>query len=81
MNKNERQAIIRKVTWVGGCIDAVLAFLKMLVGWLVHSPALIADGFHSLSDLLTDVAVVVFPLVPKLIQMKSIHMGTTAMQP
>lgn len=60
MNKNERQAIIRKVTWVGGCIDAILAFLKMLVGWLVHSPALIADGFHSLSDLLTDVAVVVF---------------------
>lgn len=60
MNKNERQAIILKVTWVGACIDAVLAFLKILVGWLVHSPALIADGFHSLSDLLTDAAVVVF---------------------
>lgn len=60
MNKNERQVIIRKVTWVGACIDGVLAFLKITVGWLVHSPALIADGFHSLSDLLTDAAVVVF---------------------
>ena len=60
MNKHERQAIIRNVTWVGACIDAVLAFIKILAGWLVHSPALIADGFHSLSDLLTDAAVVVF---------------------
>jgi cation diffusion facilitator family transporter len=60
MNKIERQVIIRRVTWVGACIDAVLAFFKILVGWLVHSPALIADGFHSLSDLLTDAAVVVF---------------------
>ena len=60
MNKVERQATILRVTWVGACIDAVLAFLKILAGWLVHSPALIADGFHSLSDLLTDAAVVVF---------------------
>jgi cation diffusion facilitator family transporter len=60
MNKHERQAIIRNVTWVGACIDAVLAFIKILAGWLVHSPALVADGFHSLSDLLTDAAVVVF---------------------
>jgi cation diffusion facilitator family transporter len=60
MNKLERQAIIVKVTWIGSCIDGVLAFFKILVGWLVHSPALIADGFHSLSDLLTDVAVIAF---------------------
>jgi cation diffusion facilitator family transporter len=60
MNKNERLAIIRKVTWIGAVIDSALAFFKIFVGWLVHSPALIADGFHSLSDLLTDVAVVVF---------------------
>jgi cation diffusion facilitator family transporter len=60
MNKIERQVIIRRVTWVGAFIDAALAFFKILVGWLVHSPALIADGFHSLSDLLTDAAVVVF---------------------
>jgi len=56
----ERQKIIRRVTFIGACLDSVLAFIKIAVGWLVHSPALIADGFHSLSDLLTDIAVVVF---------------------
>lgn len=56
----QRQKIIRRVTWIGACLDGVLAFIKVCVGWLVHSPALIADGFHSLSDLLTDVAVVLF---------------------
>ncbi len=60
MNTDDRQSTIRRVTWIGACIDALLAFVKMLTGWLVHSPALIADGFHSLSDLLTDAAVVVF---------------------
>ena len=34
--------------------------MKLIVGWVAHSPALIADGFHSLSDLLTDGAVVLF---------------------
>ncbi len=60
MNTDDRQATIRRVTWVGACIDALLALVKMVTGWIVHSPALIADGFHSLSDLLTDAAVVLF---------------------
>ncbi len=57
---NERQKIIRRVTFIGAVLDGLLAFVKILVGWLVKSPALIADGLHSLSDLLTDVAVVLF---------------------
>ena len=60
MNKDQRQKIIRRVTFVGACLDGALAFIKITFGWLVHSPALVADGFHSLSDLLTDIAVVVF---------------------
>lgn len=60
MNKDQRQKIIRRVTFIGACLDGVLALIKIVFGWLVHSPALIADGFHSLSDLLTDVAVVAF---------------------
>ncbi|MDP7146403.1 MAG: cation diffusion facilitator family transporter [Pseudomonadales bacterium] len=35
-------------------LDLALAFIKVLVGWLANSHALIADGIHSLSDLLTD---------------------------
>lgn len=60
MKTAQRQAIIRRVTWVGAAIDSVLALVKLVAGWLVHSPALIADGLHSLSDLVTDIAVVFF---------------------
>jgi cation diffusion facilitator family transporter len=39
---------------IGGVLNLVLSILKIGVGWLGQSHALIADGFHSLSDLLTD---------------------------
>ena len=55
-----RQKQIRKVTWVGATVDTLLGIIKLSVGWLVHSPALVADGLHSLSDLLTDIGVVLF---------------------
>ncbi len=49
---------IRKVTLIGSAIDLLLAILKLLFGWLGQSQALIADGIHSLSDLVTDVMVI-----------------------
>ncbi|KKK96478.1 hypothetical protein LCGC14_2662370, partial [marine sediment metagenome] len=45
------------VTWLGLAINAVLATGKMLTGWLCYSQAIFADGLHSLSDCVTDVAV------------------------
>ncbi|MCW8883831.1 MAG: cation diffusion facilitator family transporter [Motiliproteus sp.] len=48
-----------KATWIGAFFDAVLGFAKIIVGFLFHSHALIADGIHSLSDLITDFMVVV----------------------
>jgi len=50
---------MRKVTLVGSAVDLGLGVLKVVVGSLAHSQALIADGIHSLSDLSTDVAVLV----------------------
>ena len=47
--------ITRKVTLVGSVVDALLSVLKIAVGTIGQSQALIADGFHSLSDLATDV--------------------------
>jgi cation diffusion facilitator family transporter len=55
---NERTAYALKVTWIGAWINLVLSAVKIFFGWLGHSPALIADGIHSLSDLATDVIVV-----------------------
>jgi cation diffusion facilitator family transporter len=45
---------VRKVTLVGSVVDLLLGVAKILVGWMAHSQALIADGVHSLSDLVTD---------------------------
>lgn len=48
---------IRSVTYLGMVINVVLSAIKLIVGWAVSSLALVADGVHSLSDLVTDVAV------------------------
>ena len=53
----ERYAVTRRVTLIGAGLDLILALGKLAGGWLAHSQALIADGVHSLSDLITDVFV------------------------
>jgi len=44
----------RKVAIVGAVVNLVLAILKTVIGFAAQSQALIADGVHSLSDLLSD---------------------------
>jgi len=44
----------KNITVIGGVVNLVLSILKIGVGWLAQSHALIADGLHSLSDLLSD---------------------------
>ncbi|MDH3280921.1 MAG: cation diffusion facilitator family transporter [Gammaproteobacteria bacterium] len=55
---SERYLRTRWVTVVGGIIDLLLGVLKIFVGFIAHSQALIADGVHSLSDLATDFLVI-----------------------
>ncbi len=47
----------RKVTIVGAVVNIVLSMIKIMAGWLGSSHALIADGIHSISDLVTDAVV------------------------
>lgn len=49
-----RRAETQRVTLVGALINLLLAVAKVVVGWLAQSQALVADGVHSLSDLLSD---------------------------
>ena len=56
-NTITEQEIAKKVTLVGAVWDAVLGFAKIAAGYLSQSQALLADGIHSLSDLVTDVFV------------------------
>ncbi|GKW49298.1 cation diffusion facilitator family transporter [Halomonas sp. NCCP-2165] len=44
----------RRVTLVGAAFDGLLGLFKVMVGTLVGSAALVADGIHSFSDLGTD---------------------------
>lgn len=63
-SKNEdtrrRERAIYSVTLGGAIINVVLTIFKFVAGLLGHSSAMIADAVHSLSDLASDVVVVVF---------------------
>ncbi|MDH3355393.1 MAG: cation diffusion facilitator family transporter [Chromatiales bacterium] len=56
---DSRYQVIRRVTLIGSVLDTVLAVIKVVVGYMANSQALIADGIHSFSDLVTDVMVIV----------------------
>lgn len=58
MNKREKE--IRRITIAGAVVNIVLTTLKIIAGILGRSAAMIADGVHSLSDLFSDVIVLIF---------------------
>jgi cation diffusion facilitator family transporter len=53
----ERYAAAKKSTWISIVINLVLTLLQVAGGFFAHSQALIADGLHSLADLISDVLV------------------------
>ncbi|MCP4331668.1 MAG: cation transporter, partial [Gammaproteobacteria bacterium] len=54
MEIEQRQKITQRVTLTGAAVNCVLAILQISFGLLGKSQALLADGFHTLSDLSTD---------------------------
>lgn len=56
----DREKEIRNITLWGAFVNVVLTVFKISAGVLGRSSAMIADGVHSLSDLLSDVVVLVF---------------------
>lgn len=53
----DRERKIRSITLWGILVNLFLFSIKIFIGVLVGSSALVADGFHSLSDLATDFVV------------------------
>lgn len=53
----QRAAAATRSTWVSVGVNLVLSTLQIVVGVLAKSQALIADGIHSLSDLVADFVV------------------------
>ena len=48
---------IKSITYIGIAVNIALAVVKVVIGWLAGSLALLADGVHSLSDVATDAVV------------------------
>ena len=48
---------VRKVTIIGSIVNILLAIFKSTIGYYAGSKALIADGIHSFTDLISDFAI------------------------
>lgn len=57
---DSREKEICKVTAVGSVVNILLTVFKFVAGILGRSSAMVADAVHSLSDLVTDVIVILF---------------------
>ena len=60
MTDQERERGIYKVTLIGSLLNILLVAFKFVAGVVGNSAAMIADAAHSLSDLVTDVIIIVF---------------------
>ena len=58
---NDKQRIagkqIKSITYLGMVVNVILAVIKIVVGYFGASLSLVADGIHSISDMTTDIAV------------------------
>lgn len=59
MENEERLKIGNKVSNITIVANIILSFIKVLFGIIGHSAATIADGIHSLSDVLSTIAVII----------------------
>lgn len=60
MKTNERIAKARRITVIGLVVNIFLTIGKLFAGSFGKSAAMLADGVHSLSDIVTDLIVVAF---------------------
>ncbi len=58
MKTREKQ--ITRVTLIGSIVNLLLTVIKIIAGIVGKSGAMIADGIHSLSDLASDIVVLIF---------------------
>ncbi|WP_051390891.1 cation diffusion facilitator family transporter [Paraburkholderia mimosarum] len=54
---SDKHDVARRTTWVSVAVNCVLVVLQIVVGVVAHSQALIADGVHTLADIVSDFVV------------------------
>ncbi|NCA81031.1 MAG: cation diffusion facilitator family transporter, partial [Sphingobacteriia bacterium] len=57
---NERRNAMMFITKLGFVMNIFLTIIKLLAGIFGRSSAMIADAIHSLSDILSDIIVLIF---------------------
>ncbi|MBF0461138.1 MAG: cation transporter [Magnetococcales bacterium] len=57
--KEARFEASKKVTYMGVLLDALLTLIKIFAGVMGHSAAMIAEGLHSSTDLISDFAILI----------------------
>ena len=60
MTEEQRVKGIYRTTIVGSIVNIMLVVCKFVAGFWGRSTAVVADAVHSLSDLLTDIVVILF---------------------
>lgn len=55
----ERKIAANKSTWVSVIVNFLLSIIQIIIGIFAASSALIADAIHSLSDLISDIVVLI----------------------
>ncbi|SAL18921.1 cation diffusion facilitator family transporter [Caballeronia turbans] len=55
----EKQEVARRTTWTSIAVNSGLTAAQLVVGFVAHSQALIADGVHSLADIVSDFLVLI----------------------
>lgn len=56
----KRELKIMRITMAGAIANCLLTIIKVAAGLVGHSAAMVADGVHSLSDLISDFIVMIF---------------------
>ncbi len=54
ISTDERRTAAKRSTFVSVAVNAMLAIVQILSGFISHSQGLVADGIHSLADLFSD---------------------------
>ena len=54
MTHDHRYQVAKKTSLINATINSLLALFKIMIGMAGHSSALVADGIHSFSDLISD---------------------------
>ncbi|PTY36724.1 hypothetical protein BGP77_05395 [Saccharospirillum sp. MSK14-1] len=62
--QDRHQRIQRTNAWAV-VVDGLAFVIKLTVGWMIASPALIADAMHSLSDLLADLPIILLARIAR----------------